>query len=114
MRWLTLVALAIAVPAQAAGGPSASEVRGRVLVERNCAMCHAVGRVGDSPNPAAPPFRELDRRYAIDDLAEALNEGIITGHPAMPEFRFAPAEVNDLIHYLRSIQLRQAASAETR
>ena len=111
MRWLILLALVIAVPAQAAGRPSAAEMRGRTLVERNCAMCHAIGRAGDSPNPLAPPFRELGRRYAIDDLAEALNEGIITGHPQMPEFRFSPAEVNDLIAYLRSIQQRQAASA---
>jgi len=73
-------------------------------------MCHAIGRGGDSPNPLAPPFRELGQRYAIDDLAEALNEGIITGHPQMPEFRFSPAEVNDLIAYLRSIQQREAAS----
>jgi mono/diheme cytochrome c family protein len=113
MRWLILAVVAIAAPAQAAGPQAASEARGRGLAERNCSMCHAIGRVGASPNAAAPPFRELGRRYGVDDLAEALSEGIITGHPAMPEFRFSPAEVNDLILYLRSVQTREAASAES-
>lgn len=112
MRWLILAALAIAAPAHAAGSEAAAEARGQVLAARNCSMCHAIGRAGASPNPTAPPFRELGRRYAVDDLAEALAEGIITGHPAMPEFRFSPAEVNDLIHYMRSIQTHEAASAQ--
>ena len=75
-------------------------------------MCHAVGKAGVSPFQPAPPFRELNQRYKVDDLAEALAEGLITGHPAMPEFRFSPAEVNDIIRYIKSIQTRQAAAAE--
>ena len=31
--------------------------RGRALVERMCAECHAVGPAGDSSHPNAPPFR---------------------------------------------------------
>jgi cytochrome c len=113
MRWLILAALVIAAPAHAADPQAAAEARGAILASRNCSMCHAIGRVGASPNPAAPAFRDLGRRYKVDDLAEALAEGIITGHPAMPEFRFPPAEVNDLIRYLRSIQDLEAASART-
>jgi len=111
-RWLLSAAFLIAAPAQAASPHSDVELRGRVLAERNCAMCHAIGRAGASPNSAAPPFRDLGRRYPVDDLAEALAQGIITGHPAMPEFRFSPAEVNDLIHYLRTIQTHEAAFAQ--
>ena len=73
-------------------------------------MCHAVGRSGASPNTAAPPFRDLHQRYPVDSLAEALAEGILTGHPQMPEFRFAPEEVNDIILYLKSIQTEQGAA----
>jgi len=112
MRWIIFLALAFATPGQAAGSQSAAAARGQVLAERNCSMCHSIGRVGASSNPAAPPFRELGRRYAVDDLAEALAEGIITGHPAMPEFRFSPGEVNDLIEYLRSVQTHDAASVK--
>jgi mono/diheme cytochrome c family protein len=102
---LGVAALAAAGVAQAA--PSAD--RGLELVRRNCSMCHAIGEAGDSPNKQAPRFRELGRRYPIDDLAEALAEGILTGHPAMPQFRFSPAEVDDIIAYLKSIQVRNQA-----
>lgn len=85
---------------------AASMENGRVLVERNCAMCHAVGRRGDSPRKGAPPFRELSQRYPIETLSEALTEGMLTGHPAMPEFRFLPQETDDIVAYLTSIQMR--------
>ena len=105
---LLIIALAGATPAMAAEpvGPA----RGQVLVQRYCAGCHAVGREGDSPNPASPPFRELNRRYHIDDLGEALAEGMLTGHPAMPEFRFPPEDIAAILRYLKSIQTRQEAA----
>jgi mono/diheme cytochrome c family protein len=79
--------------------------KGRVLVEQNCARCHATGAEGASPFAPAPPFRELGRRYPIADLEEALAEGILTGHPAMPEFSFEPDEIAGIIAYLQSIQV---------
>jgi cytochrome c len=78
--------------------------RGEFLLVTNCARCHAVGRSGTSPHPAAPPFRTLSRRYKIEGLAEALAEGLSTGHPDMPEFVFAPEDVGAIIKYLQSIQ----------
>jgi mono/diheme cytochrome c family protein len=78
--------------------------RGELLLTRNCARCHAVGPTGASPHPAAPPFRTLSRKYKIEGLAEALAEGLSTGHPDMPEFVFAPEDVGAIIDYLQSIQ----------
>jgi len=95
-------------------GEAASIERGRQLALRNCVMCHAVGEKGDSPNAMAPRFRELHKRYPMEDLQEALAEGILTGHPAMPEFRFAPSEITDLVNYLKSIQTRDEALDEQR
>jgi mono/diheme cytochrome c family protein len=109
-RSALLIALFLALPAAARAVDQGSETRGRLLVQRNCSMCHAVGKSGPSPFSAAPQFRDLHQRYKIDDLAEALAEGIITGHPAMPEFRFSPAEVNDIIQYIKSVQTRETAS----
>jgi cytochrome c len=77
---------------------------GRQLTERNCGMCHAVGSTGVSRDPEAPPFRHLNRRMKVDDLGEGLATGILTGHPAMPQFRFEPHEVVSIVRYLRSIQ----------
>ncbi len=82
------------------------EGRGEALLSRHCAMCHAIGRSGGSPTSIAPPFRTLGHRYKLESLEEALGEGIMTGHPAMPEFSFAPRDVGAIIAYLRSIQER--------
>jgi cytochrome c len=78
--------------------------RGFVIVRTNCSRCHAIGKIGDSPLPIAPPFRTLHVRYPIEDLEEPLAEGIVTGHPTMPEFRFDPGQVGDIIAYLKSLE----------
>lgn len=78
-------------------------------MRRYCGGCHAVGQTGDSKEPAAPPFRELHRRYDPEVLGEALAEGILTGHPLMPEFRFEADDVRAIILYLKSIQTKQAS-----
>jgi mono/diheme cytochrome c family protein len=51
----------------------------------------------------APPFRTLNTRYLIENLAEALAEEITTGHPTMPGFRLDAAQINDVIAYLRAL-----------
>lgn len=81
----------------------AQETRGQEIAATHCGSCHAVG-VGESPAPEAPPFRTLSRNYRVDTLEEALAEGISVGHPAMPQFEFAPEDVDALIAYLQSIQ----------
>lgn len=107
-----LIASLAAPAAFAQPEPSVAEqiARGRILVTRNCSQCHAVGRTDRSPSPAAPPFRELNQRYDVEMLGEALAEGILTGHPAMPEYRFQPDEIISIIRYLRSIQGKQVAA----
>ena len=103
----------VAVCAGLGGGPAFAQdpqiARGRDIVERNCGVCHAVGRTDASPNVAAPAFRDLNKRYPVDSLAEALAEGILTGHPQMPEFAFPPEQVSAIIAYLKSIQTQQGA-----
>lgn len=78
--------------------------KGEVLVRENCLRCHAIGKEGDSPHPEAPPFRTLSSKYPIEDLAESLAEGIVSGHPDMPIFVFSPHDVEAIIEYLQSIQ----------
>jgi cytochrome c len=78
--------------------------RGEALVHTNCSPCHAIGPTGDSPHPDAPPLRTLSERYPIEDLAEALAEGISTGHPDMPEFVAAPDQIAAIIAYIGSLQ----------
>jgi mono/diheme cytochrome c family protein len=78
--------------------------KGEVLVRENCSRCHAIGKEGDSPHPQAPPFRTLSSKYPVEDLAESLAEGIVSGHPDMPIFVFSPTDVAAIIDYLNSIQ----------
>lgn len=90
-----------------AGSEPSGLARGEILVRRHCGGCHAVSKSGASPLPAAPALRDLHRRYEPETLAEALAEGILTGHPAMPEFQFGASDLASIILYLESIQIRQ-------
>lgn len=86
--------------------PISQESRGEALLSRHCAMCHAIGRSGTSPHAEAPPFRTIGQRYPVESLEEALGEGLLSGHPDMPEFVFSPRDVGAIIRYLQSIQER--------
>ncbi len=77
--------------------------RGRTLAQANCARCHAIAPAGDSPLAKAPPFRTLHRRYPVENLAEALAEGIKVAHP-MPQFQLEPGQIEDLIAYLKFLE----------
>jgi mono/diheme cytochrome c family protein len=81
--------------------------RGEVIARRQCGRCHAVGEAGASPMGLAPPFRDLSKRYPIENLEEALAEGIVTGHPAMPRFTFEPREIGALLSYISGLKARE-------
>jgi cytochrome c len=98
--------LASAQPAHAAQQQEPGDpTRGGLLASDNCARCHALGREGDSPNAAAPPFRLLAERYPLENLEEALAEGITVGHEGadMPEFELSPEQIDDLLAFLRRL-----------
>jgi mono/diheme cytochrome c family protein len=101
---LAVVFLAASVAAAAAQDVNPEIKRGETLLGRDCGGCHAVGRTGDSARKDAPVFRTLGKRYPVDSLEEALGEGIMSGHPDMPEFRFDADDVGAIIAYLKSIQ----------
>lgn len=101
--WAILVLISSAT---AADDQAALQKHGEVLVLKYCARCHAIGRAGESPHRGAPPFRTLSQRYPIEGLEEALGEGIVSGHPHMPEFRFSGDDVGAIITYLKSVQER--------
>ena len=108
---VALVAAADVASAAAPTGSAGAVQRGLRLAERNCAVCHAIGARGASPNKAAPPFPTLHRRYPAETLDEAFRKGLLSGHPAMPEFRFRPDELTDLTAYLRSLRSRGQTEA---
>jgi mono/diheme cytochrome c family protein len=78
---------------------------GYAIVAENCSECHAVEATGDSPNPNAPPFRTFKAKWPLENLEEALAEGIVVGHEGMemPEFVFEPDQISDIIAYLDKV-----------
>jgi len=83
---------------------SPAEQRGKTFALNNCARCHSIDKVTQSPLKIAPPFRNLHLRYPIDTIAEALAEGISTGHPTMPQFQLDPDQINDLLSYMKTLE----------
>ncbi|WP_244606644.1 c-type cytochrome [Arsenicitalea aurantiaca] len=77
---------------------------GKALVETYCGACHATGSEDLGPHAEAPAFRDLHHRYDVGDLAEALVEGLSSGHPDMPEFEFDPDQAEAVIAYLKSLE----------
>jgi|APThiThiocy_cv2_1041547.scaffolds.fasta_scaffold00069_12 mono/diheme cytochrome c family protein len=98
------VGLAMALVAATPATADSRISRGEALVKANCARCHAVGRSDESHHPDAPPFRTLSRRYPLQDLEEALAEGISTGHPDMPEFIAEPDQIDAMLAYIGSLK----------
>jgi len=78
--------------------------RGKAILQKKCARCHALRMTDQSHHPEAPPFRDVVKRYPVEYLAEALAEGIVSGHPDMPEFVFEPDEINAILAYLDSLK----------
>lgn len=102
-----VVAAAAAWAAGASLAGTSSSVRhGLEIAQRFCARCHAIGMTGKSPYESAPPFREIVAKGNVQNLEEALGEGIVVGHPAMPQFQFRPGDVSALIAYLKSLSGR--------
>lgn len=113
IRWLGCLAVAAAVllagggAALAGGGEDPALIEaGRRLAQQNCAACHAIRGPGPSPVAAAPLFSHFARDWPIGQMAEALAEGIVTGHGPvkMPEFILSPEQIDELLAYLVSVQ----------
>ncbi len=97
--------LAIGLWLAAAGPVSADEAlaeRGRIIAETYCSDCHATGASGASRMAEAPPLRTFHERWEVENLAEALAEGIMVGHEDMPEFRMTTSEIDAFLAYLDS------------
>ena len=103
----SLCLLLFAGPAAGGGelGLDGDPAAGAEMATRLCSGCHAIAGGGPSPVPDAPLFATFTERWPVEYLAEALAEGIVVGHGSvrMPEFRFEPHEIENLIAYLSSL-----------
>lgn len=90
--------------AHAADALSPAAQRGQTLLTANCAQCHSIDKVSESPLKIAPPFRTLHTKYPVENLRRPLREGVLTSHPTMPVFRLDPGQVEDIIGYLKTLE----------
>ncbi len=99
----TMAAIAVALLVQFTPVAAQSVQRGTTLARTYCVKCHSIDKVSPSPLTIAPPFRELHKRYPVEQLEEAPCGRSVTGHPTMPEFRFDVGQVRDLIAFLKTL-----------
>ncbi len=78
--------------------------KGKVLAEKNCSWCHAVGSIGDSPNPKAPQFRNMQSRHPLLALRVPLSRGIAALHDQMPLFKLTDSEIDEIVAYINSLK----------
>jgi tetratricopeptide (TPR) repeat protein len=88
--------------------------QGKALVEKNCAVCHAVGVRGDSANKKAPAFRNLHARHPSLALREPLSRGIAAPHDEMPQFSFSSADIESIVAYINSLGTTKAPRPSSR
>ena len=104
-RWRTnTVALLMLAVASRTAMAQTPQQRGEVLARGMCSACHAIGKTGTSRHPAAPRFRTLDNQTNLSKLSRRLQGGLLTGHEAMPLFRFSRDDADAMVTYIRSVQ----------
>lgn len=99
-----LIAIGCVLGAVAARGEVGVVAEGHRIARDACSPCHAIGRTGASPKAEAPVFRELGRKYPVENLEEALAEGVVVGHPQMPEVKMNEREIAAFVAWLKTIQ----------
>jgi mono/diheme cytochrome c family protein len=102
--WLWLCILPLIAASVSGAAAQGLEARGKALLTRMCAQCHAVGKTGDSPHIGAPRFRVLGNRYDIGELTDRMTERLVSTHPDMPDFQFSTEDARAVRAYLYSIQ----------
>jgi len=113
MAWRVILGVGIsaallfsAAPLDSAGRAKLA-VRGRALLQDNCARCHAIESRGESPMKAAPPMREIYARFAPRELQAELSEGMVSHYSKMPQIEFASEDVDAILAYLYQLSVRQ-------
>lgn len=77
--------------------------RGYRVAARDCAGCHSIDKVGNSPRPSAPPFREVRPRYNELSLAREFAAIGQVGHYEMPPKPISDSDGRDLAAFIESL-----------
>ena len=99
----TLLAAALLLGSALARAEEPTAEEGQGLAEANCTRCHAIGRDGASPLAAAPPFRDVAKRYSLEELMDAFMEGLPVRHEIMPDWDMTEDQSIAISLYIMSL-----------
>jgi mono/diheme cytochrome c family protein len=97
-----VLATAFLAAAITSGGASADPAAGKSLAQKWCAECHSIGGDQLSPNLAAPTFAELAAEPSITEYT--LRAFLRTPHETMPNIKFTPEQMDDIVGYIISLK----------
>ena len=97
-----VLAAAFSTAAMTPGGASADPAAGKALAQKWCAECHSTGGDRLSPNLAAPTFAELAAEPSITEYT--LRAFLRTPHETMPNIKFTPEQMDDIVDYIISLK----------
>jgi hypothetical protein len=63
---------------------------------------NAIDRTGSSPEPTAPPFKDVANTPGMTETA--LTVWLRTSHPTMPNIIVEPADMDNVIAYILSLK----------
>ncbi|HAI32103.1 MULTISPECIES: c-type cytochrome [unclassified Thalassospira] len=91
--------------------------RGQSIAEQTCLRCHTKFEGDPLPDPNvtnAPALASFGQRWPLENLEEALAEGITVSHESvtMPEFSFTPETIADLLSYMDKLTQKANESAK--
>lgn len=105
-----LLALAACTTAPNSTPYQADASMGMIIARDNCASCHELFLDRESPNPNAPPFREIVNRPGMTPalLATWLKDG--HNYPSEMGFYLEPGKVDSLVAYMIRLKAGEPAS----
>ena len=106
---LTGLSSVSAQPAGAPQSPDAPQKAGLQLFVQHCGVCHS------KPSIVTEPFGPVLSRDSLGGQDAALREVIGNGTPRMPGFKyqFAPAQIDAIIAYVKSVPPQPAPAGAT-
>jgi len=99
------LAVASSIMLRPAASGSADLVAGETLADKWCAQCHSVRGNQLSPNRSAPTFPELAAEPSITEYS--LRALLQSPHETMPQIKFTPDQLDDLVGYILSSKPRR-------
>ncbi|WP_036296683.1 cytochrome c [Methylosinus sp. PW1] len=85
---------------------AADAAHGKRIAERWCSACHVVTSAQKTANADAPSFADVAQRRTD---AKALANFLVDPHPKMPDMHLSRREIDDIVSYIRSLDLRPRA-----